>query len=193
MTVPLEIAAKAKQARAQQKAKGAERAAQRRPAGQGAGAGQGEGGGDRPPGNVSRGTSPGGRTGTTTANRSGGLSAPKLSSFGKGRARKALVAEFLVCVIILALSPLSGKHGTDDVHAWIRRWFGISGLFFFLGLMALGGDRLARIAAASGLIVTAALVANDSDVFINLFASMAGPKTAHTTQSGGGQAAGQLA
>lgn len=121
--------------------------------------------GGRPMRDVSRETS---RTGPARA----GIGAVQRWS-GKGSgARKLLVAEFLACVVILALAPLSTKHRGDDVHAWIRRWFGISGLFLFLALAATAGDRVGRIAAASGLVATAALVFNDADVILNLLAAL---------------------
>lgn len=94
---------------------------------------------------------------------------------GKGSgARKTLVTEFVICSIILALSPLSKKHGTDSVHQWLMRGMGISGLFLVLGLTATASDRAGRLAAATGAVITVALVVNDNDVFMALLAYITG-------------------
>lgn len=177
-------AKKAEQAKAEHGGQG--KSESKSESGPGAGSGSGGAGGGRSR-DVSRGTS-GGRSGAGPAG-----SLAKWSGKGTG-ARKMLVTEFVVCSVILALSPLSGKHGTDDVHAWIRRWFAITGLFFMLGLAATGGDKIGRIAAASGAIVTAALLFNDADVFTNLMSHLASQPTPKrtSTQQGGATGKGQI-
>jgi hypothetical protein len=100
-----------------------------------------------------------------------GFWARKAASPSKGRlnrsgARQLLVAEFVVCVLILGLSPLTDKHKTDTPPAWLKRGTSICGVFIVLGLVATGGPKAARLAASFGGLVTLALALSDRDVFV---------------------------
>lgn len=86
--------------------------------------------------------------------------------------RRALVAEFVVCSVILALSPLSSKHKADSAGQWMARGAAISAFFLILGLTATASDKAGRVAAAMGAVITVALLVNDRDVFVNLLGAI---------------------
>lgn len=90
--------------------------------------------------------------------------------------RRMLVAEFVVCTIILALSPLSAKHKDDDVVKWMARGGAISLVFLVLGLVAAISDKAGRVAAAMGLTIMVGLLVSDADVFQNFLAGLQVPK-----------------
>jgi hypothetical protein len=91
-------------------------------------------------------------------------------------ARRALVAEFAVCALIVALSPMTDK--TERPGAWMRRMTAVMGVFFILGLVSTAGRWGARAAAGFGGVVTVALVVSER----NLFHAMTGAFT--TTRDG---------
>lgn len=92
---------------------------------------------------------------------------------GKGSGpRRALVAEFVVCSTVLALSPLSGKHRADSAGQWMARGAAISAFFLVLALTATASDKAGRVAAAMGAVITTALLLNDHDIFANLLAAI---------------------
>src|SRR4029077_13298459 len=72
-------------------------------------------------------------------------------------ARKALVAEFAVCVVIVALSPLTDKHKTDAPSALMKRFAAVMGVFLILALLSAAGRGPARAAAAFGGLVALVL------------------------------------
>jgi hypothetical protein len=90
--------------------------------------------------------------------------------------RRMLVAEFVVCTVILALSPLSAKHKDDDVVKWMARGGAISVVFLVLGLVAAISDKAGRVAAAMGLTIMVGLLVSDADVFQNFLAGLQVPK-----------------
>lgn len=138
----------------------------------------------------------GAQSGSPAANQSSSPSASEVYSKGKkygnqakkaipgpttkgGRGsnpRRMLVAEFVVCTIILALSPLSGKHKDDDVVKWMARGGAISLVFLVFGLVAAISDKAGRVAAAMGLTVMVGLLVSDADVFQNFLAGLQVPK-----------------
>ncbi len=106
---------------------------------------------------------------------------------GRGSSpRRALVGEFVVCSVILALSPLSSKHKDDSAGQWMARGAAISAFFLVLALTATASDKAGRVAAATGAVVTVALAVNDHDVFANLLGAISrrrGTPTATGEQS----------
>lgn len=101
----------------------------------------------------------------------------RTTSGGRGsNPRRMLVAEFVVCTIILALSPLSAKHKDDDVVKWMVRGGAISLVFLVLGLVATISDKAGRVAAAMGLTIMVGLLVSDADVFQNFLAGLQVPQ-----------------
>lgn len=102
-----------------------------------------------------------------------------------GNGRRVLVAEFLVCITILALSPLGTKHSGDSPVAWMKRGAAICALFFILALVSSGGPKAAKVSAGFGGIVTLALLLSSKDLFSTLAARFSGgPGTAGVDDSG---------
>lgn len=107
--------------------------------------------------------------------RKGKRYTPKAGGRGSNP-RRMLVAEFVVCTIILALSPLSAKHKDDDAVKWMARGGAVSIVFLVLGLVAAISDTAGRVAAAMGLTIMVGLLVSDADVFQNFLAGLQVPK-----------------
>jgi len=115
----------------------------------------------------------GGATGAVVGGAGGAVSGAKAKKAykaamraGTGNARKVIVAEFAICAVIAALSPM-----TDTAKAptsWMKRMTAIMGLFFILGLISAGGRGASRAAAGFGGIVTVALLISERDVLVKL-------------------------
>lgn len=91
---------------------------------------------------------------------------PILGSKGKASgARRLLVAEFVLCALVVAFSPLTTAHKTDSQGALIKRLSALAALFLLLGLLASAGRGTARVAAAFGGVVTVTLMVSDREVF----------------------------
>lgn len=82
-----------------------------------------------------------------------------------GPARQLLTAEFVICVAILAFSPLTDKHKSEGPQAFLRRGAAICALFFILGLVSSGGRGATKVAAGFGGLVTLTLLVSSRDVF----------------------------
>jgi len=82
-----------------------------------------------------------------------------------GPARQLLTAEFVICVAILAFSPLTDKHKSEGPQAFLRRGAAICALFFILGLISSGGRGATKVAAGFGGLVTLTLLVSSRDVF----------------------------
>lgn len=93
-----------------------------------------------------------------------------------GPARTVLVGEFIVCITILALSPLTDKHKTEGPQAFMRRGAATCALFFILALVSSGGRGATKVAAAFGGIVTLSLLVSSRDVFTVLAQKFASSK-----------------
>lgn len=94
---------------------------------------------------------------------------------GRSPGRQILVTEFIACVIVLALSPLTDKHKTDTPGDWMKRASGISALFVLLGLIGATGDRAAKAASAFGGLVLVVLLVTDRDIFTVIAKRFGGP------------------
>jgi hypothetical protein len=87
---------------------------------------------------------------------------------GGGGFRRILVAEFLVCMVIAALSPLTDRKKDEPATAHMKRLTAIMGLFFVLGLVSAGGRGAAKLAAGFGGLVTVTLAISDRDLFMKI-------------------------
>ena len=98
------------------------------------------------------------------ARKSGGRStwrAPRVS--GGSGSQKLLIAEFVICLILLALSPLT----KPDVGAkdWMKKGTGIALVFIILGFGGSVGPKSQRAMAQFGALVTVALLINQRALF----------------------------
>lgn len=79
--------------------------------------------------------------------------------------RKILIAEFLVCVVVLGLgtvvSPDDSKH---DVPRAMIKGSALAGVFFILTLVSTAGGNARRTANAIGTLITASYVLTSADV-----------------------------
>lgn len=85
-----------------------------------------------------------------------------------GPAHSVLIAEFLLCMVILALSPLTDKNSTEGPQAFLKRGAATLLLFFVLALIASGGRGPAKVAAAGGGVVTLTLLLSQRDELVKI-------------------------
>lgn len=81
----------------------------------------------------------------------------------QGPYSQILVAEFVICTIILALSPLGQEKANPGT--WMKKGSAVCGLFLVLGLIGSIGKGSAKVAAAFGGIVTLTLLVNERNIF----------------------------
>jgi hypothetical protein len=82
-----------------------------------------------------------------------------------GGGRQLLVGEFLVCMVILALSPLTDKHKDEAAQAFIKRAAAMCAVFFVLGLIGSAGRGPTKVASGLGALITLSLLVSDRDIF----------------------------
>lgn len=87
---------------------------------------------------------------------------------GTGGARRALVAEFAICLVVVALSPITSRKRDEPAGPFMKRMTALLGVFFILGLISAGGRGMARAAAAFGGVITVALAVSERDLFTEL-------------------------
>ncbi len=90
-------------------------------------------------------------------------------------ARKLLVAEFAICIVVATMSPLTDEKKTEKPGDFLKRMTAIMGLFFILGLVSAGGREAGRFAAGLGGIVTVGLVVAERNLFNQLAAIVSRP------------------
>jgi hypothetical protein len=83
-----------------------------------------------------------------------------------GRARKMMIAEFIICIVLLGLSPLA-KSGADQMGPirFMKRGSATCAMFIVLGLVSSGGKGAARAAAMFGALVTLVLLVDQREAF----------------------------
>jgi hypothetical protein len=105
--------------------------------------------------------------------------APRKSTPGKvaglrvTRGRKLLLAELVVCIVLLGLSGVTGtasKTGTQtDLGSRLAvKGSALAGVFIVLGLVSSGGRSAEKAAGALGLLITLAYMFEERDVFTAL-------------------------
>lgn len=121
------------------------------------------------------GTAVGAGAGAVVGGAGGGIAGAKAKKAYKAAlrpapgARKLVVAEFAICIVIAALSPLTTGKRDEAPGSWMKRMTAIMGIFFLLGLLSAGGRGMARAAAGFGGLVTVVLAVSER----NLFAAIA--------------------
>jgi hypothetical protein len=83
-------------------------------------------------------------------------------------ARRLIVVEFTVCMVIVALSPLTDRKRDEPPGAWMKRMTAVMGLFFILALLSAGGRGLSRFAAGLGGLVAVTLAVSERDLFVKV-------------------------
>ncbi len=86
----------------------------------------------------------------------------------KSGAQRALVAEFALCAIVLALSPIARNEDEVKAADWMKKGSALCGVFFLLGLLSAVGPKMARASVAFGGLVTLVLVVDQRSVFAKL-------------------------
>lgn len=99
--------------------------------------------------------------------------------------RRALVAEFTVCIAIIALSPLTDKHKTDAPADWMKRMAAAMGVFLVLALISAMGRGGARTAAAFGGLVAVVLAVSERDLFVKIADIFGGVPSGETASHAG--------
>jgi len=84
------------------------------------------------------------------------------------RAKKLVVIEFAVCIVVAALSPLTDRHKDEPPGTFMKRMTAIMALFFVLGLISSAGRGGARFAAGLGGLVAVGLAVSERDLFTKL-------------------------
>lgn len=82
-----------------------------------------------------------------------------------GASRKLLVAEFTLCMVILAFSPITDKHKSEKPGAFMKRASATMGVFFVLGLISTAGRGAGKAAAAFGGLMTLTLLISQRSIF----------------------------
>lgn len=96
------------------------------------------------------------------------------SDSGRGSgARKLLVAEFTLCMVVLAFSPVTDKHKAEKPGAFMKRASATMGVFFVLGLISTAGRGASRAAAGFGGLMTLTLLISQRSIFAVLAGKMA--------------------
>ncbi len=81
-------------------------------------------------------------------------------------ARRVLLAEFAVCIIIVATSPITTRHRDEKPQSLMKRFTAVMLVFLVLSLIASGGRGASRAAAGFGGLVTLALLVSNRDLFV---------------------------
>lgn len=81
--------------------------------------------------------------------------------------RKVLVAEFLICMIIAAFSPMT-RTDEDTPGRLMKQLTALMLLFFGLGILTSAGRGAARAAAAMGGVVTVVLVISQRNLLVKV-------------------------
>lgn len=108
-------------------------------------------------------------------------------------ARQVLVAEFLLCMVVVALSPLTDKHKSEPAGAWMKRAIAIMGVFFLLGLISAGGPGAARAATGFGGLLALVLMVSERSIFTMVAAKFGGRDTGEVAGTYFGDAATEAA
>lgn len=129
------------------------------------------------------------------------LSRPKgPKARGKTRVRgsqRLLMAEFIVCVLLLGLHPLARPEGEVSAKAWMKRGTAVCFLFVMLGMAGSVGPKSQRAATMFGGLVAIVLLIDQRSAFgvlvKKLNAPPAPPPEGPAGASSGGLTAGGTA
>lgn len=105
--------------------------------------------------------------------------AEKVAARGDGlTVRRVLVAEFVVCIIILALSPVAAPEGSEPKPGdWMKKGSAMCGLFLLLGLLSSAGRGAGKVASAFGGLVVLVLLIDQRSLFTVLARKFTSPSS----------------
>lgn len=86
----------------------------------------------------------------------------------RGAGTQVLVAEFVICMIILALSPMTTAGKDIAAKDWMKRGTAVCALFMILGMVGAVGPKATRAMAAFGGLVTLTLLVNQRSIFVTI-------------------------
>jgi len=86
----------------------------------------------------------------------------------KSGAQRLVVVEFVVCMVIVALTTMTDEHREESPAVWMRRMSALMGVFLVLGLLSAAGQGAAKAAAGFGGLITVALLVSERNLFVQL-------------------------
>lgn len=89
-----------------------------------------------------------------------------------GKYRRMMIAEFIVCVMLLGLSPLAKPAGDMGPIRFMKRGSATCAFFIILGLLSSAGKGAAKAAAMFGALVTLVLLVDQREAFGKLAVSL---------------------
>lgn len=128
------------------------------------------------PGKVSRvasgaaGGSAGGPWGAAAGALGGALAGGKKKAGGQ----RALVGEFMICMVILLLSPMVDKGGNVTTGKFMKKASATAAVFIILGFIASTGDTARKAANGLGMLMTLTVLLNERSVFGQLVKAVNG-------------------
>lgn len=120
------------------------------------------------------GTAVGGAVGAGIGGTTGAVAGAKAKKAYKAAlhpatgAKRLIVAEFAICIVIAALSPLTDEKKAEAPAGFMKRMTAIVGLFFILALLSAAGPGPAKAAAGFGGIVTLSLAVSGRSTFVKI-------------------------
>jgi hypothetical protein len=82
-----------------------------------------------------------------------------------GKSRRMLIAEFIVCILLLGLSPLAKGSGEMGPVRFMKRGTATCAFFVILGLVSSAGKGAAKAASMFGALVTLVLLVDQREAF----------------------------
>jgi len=82
--------------------------------------------------------------------------------------RRFLVAEFLICMVLVTIGPLAESRRGESSGTWLKRASSIFGIYFVLGLISTGGQAAAKAAAGFGGVVAVAMLVTNRDAIVTI-------------------------
>jgi hypothetical protein len=98
----------------------------------------------------------------------GGLAGGLTGGKGKSRSasgRRALVAEFVICMALLGLSPMVDKGGDITTSKFMKKASATAAVFIVLGFISSAGDTARKVANGLGLLMTLTVLLNERSAF----------------------------
>lgn len=132
-----------------------------------AGGGGGPGGGKGTQGGGKEsGGGGGGQSGGKKAQSSGKSKTKRAVSWAWSGSKKLLMAEFVLCVVVLALGSLTSdpKEGKSAAGRAMVKGSAFALIFFLLAILSAGGKGAAKSATAVGTLITVSYTLTSSDV-----------------------------